>query len=109
MSWNWFYKLQLLLLFLKNVLSFVHFTESDWYLCHVVIVAVEEEPISWEMYPYPYLARVDPGARAGTSVYQLVARYCHSENTSVGISYALIAGKHVLHLFDGSKSWGLPA
>lgn len=72
---------------------FVYFTENDWYLCHVVIVAVNEEPISWEMYPYPYLARVDPDARAGTSVYQLVAQYCHSDNTSIGISYALIAGK----------------
>ncbi|XP_053251573.1 neural-cadherin-like isoform X2 [Podarcis raffonei] len=66
--------------------------DHDWYLCRVVIIAVEEELISWEMYPYPYLARVDPDARAGTSVYQLVAHYSGNENSSVGISYALIAG-----------------
>ncbi|XP_053101938.1 neural-cadherin-like [Hemicordylus capensis] len=66
--------------------------DNDWYLCRVVIVAVEDEPISWEMYPYPYLGRVDPDARAGTPVYQLVAYYSHNENTSAGISYALIAG-----------------
>ncbi|XP_044280259.1 neural-cadherin-like [Varanus komodoensis] len=66
--------------------------DKDWYLCRVVIVAVEEEPISWGMYPYPYLARVDPDARAGTLVYQLVAHYSSNENSSAGISYALIAG-----------------
>ncbi|KAJ7337971.1 hypothetical protein JRQ81_010497 [Phrynocephalus forsythii] len=78
-----------------EVLVKVHRTdgpEEDWYLCRVVIVAVEEEPISWGMYPYPYLARVDPEARAGTVVYQLVAHYSDNENSSAGISYALIAG-----------------
>uniref|UniRef100_A0ACB8FEA5 Uncharacterized protein n=1 Tax=Sphaerodactylus townsendi TaxID=933632 RepID=A0ACB8FEA5_9SAUR len=66
--------------------------DTDWYLCRVVIIAVEEEPISWEMYPYPYLARVDPEARAGTLVYKLVAHYSGIENSSAEISYALIAG-----------------
>ncbi|KAH0617555.1 hypothetical protein JD844_015936 [Phrynosoma platyrhinos] len=70
----------------------VYFTESDWYMCRVVVIAVEDEPISWGMYPYPYLARVDPEARAGTLVYQLVAHYSNNENTTAGISYALIAG-----------------
>uniref|UniRef100_A0A8C3FEP6 Neural-cadherin n=1 Tax=Chrysemys picta bellii TaxID=8478 RepID=A0A8C3FEP6_CHRPI len=44
------------------------------------------------MYPYPYLARVDPDARKGTLIYQLVAHYNNNENSSVGITYALIAG-----------------
>nr|XP_060628736.1 neural-cadherin-like [Anolis sagrei ordinatus] len=69
-----------------------HGEESDWYMCRVVVIAVEEEPISWGMYPYPFLARVDPEARAGTLVYQLAAHYSNNENSSAGISYALIAG-----------------
>ncbi|XP_077207979.1 neural-cadherin-like isoform X2 [Paroedura picta] len=66
--------------------------DTDWYLCRVVIIGVEEEPISWEMYPYPYLATVDPEAQADTFVYQLIARYSGSENSSAEISYALISG-----------------
>ncbi|XP_054841872.1 neural-cadherin-like [Eublepharis macularius] len=79
--------------------------DADWYLCHVVIIAVEEEPISWGMYPYPYLARVDPEARAGTSVYQLLAHYSGSENSSIEISYALIAGGE--ERFDVDTDTGL--
>lgn len=48
------------------------------------------------MYPYPYLARVDPDARKGTLVYRLAARYSNSENTSAGVSYTLIAGRSSL-------------
>ncbi|XP_015711387.1 neural-cadherin-like [Coturnix japonica] len=64
-------------------------TDDDWYLCHVTLLAPEEELLSWAMYPYPYLARVDPDARKGTLVYQLAAQYSNSENTS---AYTLIAG-----------------
>ncbi|XP_071594073.1 neural-cadherin-like isoform X2 [Heliangelus exortis] len=66
--------------------------ENDWYLCHVTLLAPEEEILSWGMYPYPYLARVDPDARKGTLIYQLVAYYSNKENTSAGITYTLIAG-----------------
>ncbi|XP_060100312.1 neural-cadherin-like [Heteronotia binoei] len=66
--------------------------DTDWYLCRVVIIGVEEEPLSWKMYPYPYLASVDPEAQQGTFVYQLIAHYSGSENSSTEISYALIAG-----------------
>ncbi|XP_046766540.1 cHz-cadherin isoform X3 [Gallus gallus] len=66
--------------------------DDDWYLCHVTLLAPEEELLSWAMYPYPYLARVDPDARKGTLVYRLAARYSNSENTSAGVSYTLIAG-----------------
>lgn len=69
------------------------FADNDWYLCHVTLLAPEEELLSWAMYPYPYLARVDPDARKGTLVYQLVAYYNNNENTSAGITYTLIAGK----------------
>ncbi|KAL8181899.1 UNVERIFIED_CONTAM: hypothetical protein K2H54_034238 [Gekko kuhli] len=44
------------------------------------------------MYPYPYLASVDPEAQEGTFVYQLSAHYSGSENSSTEISYARIAG-----------------
>lgn len=70
----------------------VSFADDDWYLCHVTLLAPEEELLSWGMYPYPYLARVDPDARKGTLIYQLVARYSSHENTTAGIAYTLIAG-----------------
>ncbi|XP_074841792.1 neural-cadherin-like [Carettochelys insculpta] len=44
------------------------------------------------MYPYPYLARVDPDARKGTIIYQLTAYYNNSENSSGTITYELITG-----------------
>ncbi|NXC17943.1 CADN protein, partial [Corythaeola cristata] len=66
--------------------------DNDWYLCHVTLLAPEEELLSWGMYPYPYLARVDPDARKGTLIYQLVAYYSNNENISTGITYTLIAG-----------------
>lgn len=71
----------------------VSFADDDWYLCHVTLLAPEEELLSWGMYPYPYLARVNPDAREGTLVYQLVARYSSHENTTAGIAYTLIAGR----------------
>lgn len=70
--------------------------DDDWYLCHVTLLAPEEELLSWAMYPYPYLARVDPDARKGTLVYQLAARYSNGENTSAGLTYALVAGRSSL-------------
>lgn len=48
------------------------------------------------MYPYPYLARVDPDARKGTIIYQLVAYYNNNENASARITYTLIAGTSTL-------------
>ncbi|NXD06594.1 CADN protein, partial [Nothocercus nigrocapillus] len=66
--------------------------DDDGYLCRVTLLAAEEEPLSWGMYPYPYLARAEPGARKGTRVYQLVACYSHNETASAGITYTLIAG-----------------
>lgn len=69
------------------------FADNDWYLCHVTLLAPEEELLSWNMYPYPYLARVDPDARKGTLIYQLVAYYSNNKTTSAGITYTLIAGR----------------
>ncbi|XP_064248017.1 neural-cadherin-like isoform X2 [Passer domesticus] len=66
--------------------------DDDWYLCHVTLLAPEEELLSWAMYPYPYLARVDPDARKGALIYQLVARGSGPGNTTAGITYTLIAG-----------------
>lgn len=71
----------------------VCFADDDWYLCHVTLLAPEEELLSWAMYPYPYLARVDPDARKGALVYQLSARCSSPENTSSAITYTLIAGR----------------
>lgn len=59
----------------------------------MTLLAPEEELLSWGMYPYPYLARVDPDARKGTLVYQLVAHYHSHDNTTAGITYTLIAGR----------------
>uniref|UniRef100_A0A8C9MJX2 CADN protein n=1 Tax=Serinus canaria TaxID=9135 RepID=A0A8C9MJX2_SERCA len=70
----------------------VSFADDDWYLCHVTLLAPEEELLSWAMYPYPYLARVDPDARKGTLVYQLTAHCSSPGNTTAGITYTLIAG-----------------
>ncbi|XP_006274014.3 neural-cadherin [Alligator mississippiensis] len=67
-------------------------TEDDWYLCHVTILSPKEELLTWGMYPYPYLARVDPDARKGTVIYQLAAYCTNKENSSTAITYALIAG-----------------
>lgn len=81
---------------MKNLAVCSSFADDDWYLCHVTLLAPEEELLSWAMYPYPYLARVDPDARKGTLVYRLAARYSNSENTSAGVSYTLIAGRSSL-------------
>lgn len=62
----------------------------------MTLLAPEEEILSWGMYPYPYLARVDPDARKGTLIYQLVAYYSNKENASAGITYTLIAGTSTL-------------
>uniref|UniRef100_A0A8D2N0U5 Neural-cadherin-like n=1 Tax=Zonotrichia albicollis TaxID=44394 RepID=A0A8D2N0U5_ZONAL len=66
--------------------------DDDWYLCHVTLLAPEEELLSWAMYPYPYLARVDPDARKGALVYQLTARCSSPENASAAVTYTLTAG-----------------
>uniref|UniRef100_A0A8C5INF3 CADN protein n=1 Tax=Junco hyemalis TaxID=40217 RepID=A0A8C5INF3_JUNHY len=66
--------------------------DDDWSLCHVTLLAPEEELLSWAMYPYPYLARVDPDARKGALVYQLTARCSSPENASAAITYTLAAG-----------------
>ncbi|NXC80422.1 CADN protein, partial [Cercotrichas coryphoeus] len=66
--------------------------DDDWYLCQVTLVAPEEELLSWGMHPFPFLARVDPDARKGALVYQLVARSSSHGNSSAGITYTLIAG-----------------
>ncbi|XP_069477477.1 neural-cadherin-like [Ambystoma mexicanum] len=66
--------------------------ESDWYLCHLTIIVPQEESLQWTMYPFPYLACVDPAAEKGASVYQLLAHYYHDESSSDGISYLLVEG-----------------
>ncbi|NWT65859.1 CADN protein, partial [Prunella himalayana] len=66
--------------------------DDDWYLCHVTLLAPEEELLSWAMYPYPYLARAHPDARKGALVYQLIARCSSQENATAAITYTLIAG-----------------
>uniref|UniRef100_A0A8B9VJF9 Neural-cadherin n=1 Tax=Anas zonorhyncha TaxID=75864 RepID=A0A8B9VJF9_9AVES len=86
--------------------------DDDWYLCHVTLLAPEEELLSWAMYPYPYLARVDPDARKGTFVYQLAARHSNSENTSAGLTYTLVAGGEERFQVDADsgviRTTGLP-
>ncbi|XP_071890555.1 neural-cadherin isoform X2 [Anas platyrhynchos] len=86
--------------------------DDDWYLCHVTLLAPEEELLSWAMYPYPYLARVDPDARKGTLVYQLAARHSNSENTSAGLTYTLVAGGEERFQVDADsgviRTTGLP-
>ncbi|KAG8441759.1 hypothetical protein GDO86_010801 [Hymenochirus boettgeri] len=44
------------------------------------------------MYPFPYLACVNPEAPQGTSVYQLLAHYYNDESSRGGISYYLMDG-----------------
>ncbi|KAJ1193131.1 hypothetical protein NDU88_002436 [Pleurodeles waltl] len=68
------------------------FSESDWYLCHLTIVVPREESLEWTMYPFPYLACVDPVAPKGASVYQLLAHYYNDESSNNGISYLLLEG-----------------
>lgn len=87
----------------------VCFAEDDWYLCHVTILSPKEELLTWGMYPYPYLARVDPDARKGTVIYQLAAYCTNKENSSTAITYALIAGKsffeHLESLHDCERGF----
>ncbi|XP_077349180.1 neural-cadherin-like [Lithobates pipiens] len=66
--------------------------DSDWYLCHVTIIVPREESLEWTMYPFPYLACVDPEAPKGTFVYQLLAHYYNDESSGGGISYYLMEG-----------------
>ncbi|KAM5158190.1 neural-cadherin-like [Mantella aurantiaca] len=66
--------------------------DSDWYLCHINIIVPREESLEWTMYPFPYLARVDPEAPKDTFVYQLLAHYYNDESSSGGISYFLMEG-----------------
>ncbi|KAM8966841.1 neural-cadherin-like [Pelodytes ibericus] len=66
--------------------------DSDWYLCHITIVVPREESLEWTMYPFPYLARVDPKAPKGTLVYQLLAHCCNGESSGGGISYHVMEG-----------------
>ncbi|KAM3928305.1 neural-cadherin-like isoform 2-T2 [Leptodactylus fuscus] len=66
--------------------------DSDWYLCHITIVVPREESLEWTMYPFPYLACVDPEAQKGTLVYQLLAHYYNDESSGGGISYHLMEG-----------------
>ncbi|KAF2981864.1 hypothetical protein EK904_011818 [Melospiza melodia maxima] len=81
----------------------VCFADDDWYLCHVTLLAPEEELLSWAMYPYPYLARVDPDARKGALVYQLTARCSCPENASAAITYTLTAGTASLKAKGGDE------
>ncbi|XP_056378995.1 neural-cadherin-like [Hyla sarda] len=66
--------------------------DADWYLCHITIVVPREESLEWTMYPFPYLACVDPEAPKGTFVYQLLAHYYNDESSGGGISYHLMEG-----------------
>ncbi|XP_069815734.1 neural-cadherin-like [Dendropsophus ebraccatus] len=66
--------------------------DGDWYLCHITIVVPREESLEWTMYPFPYLACVDPEAPKGTFVYQLLAHYYNDESSGGGISYHLMEG-----------------
>ncbi|NWX92829.1 CADN protein, partial [Nothoprocta pentlandii] len=65
---------------------------DEGYLCRVTLLAAEEEPLSWAMFPFPYLARAEPGARKGSLVYRLVARHSRNDTSGVAIAYALVAG-----------------
>ncbi|XP_072007544.1 neural-cadherin-like isoform X2 [Engystomops pustulosus] len=66
--------------------------DGDWYLCHITVVVPREESLEWTMYPFPYLACVDPQAPKGTFVYQLLAHYYNDESSGGGISYHLMEG-----------------
>ncbi|XP_075069925.1 neural-cadherin-like [Mixophyes fleayi] len=66
--------------------------DSDWYLCHITIVVPREESLEWTMYPFPYLACVDPETPKGTFVYQLLAHYYNEESSGGSISYYLMEG-----------------
>ncbi|KAM4026772.1 neural-cadherin-like [Anomaloglossus baeobatrachus] len=66
--------------------------DGDWYMCHITIVVPREESLEWTMYPFPYLACVDPEAPKGTIVYQLLAHYYNDESSGGGISYHLMEG-----------------
>ncbi|CAH2285593.1 neural-cadherin-like [Pelobates cultripes] len=66
--------------------------ESDWYLSHITIIVPKEESLEWSMYPFPYLARVNPDAPRGTFVYQLSAHYYNDERSSNEISYYIMEG-----------------
>ncbi|KAM9308429.1 neural-cadherin-like [Gastrophryne carolinensis] len=79
--------------------------DSDWYLCHITIVVPREESLEWTMYPFPYLARVDPGAPKGTVVYQLLAHYCNDESSASAISYYLMEGAE--QRFEVDKETGV--
>ncbi|CAJ0958729.1 unnamed protein product [Ranitomeya imitator] len=65
-------------------------SNGDWYLCHITIVVPREESLEWTMYPFPYLACVNPEAPKGTIVYQLLAHYYNDESSGGGISYHLM-------------------
>ncbi|XP_077127838.1 neural-cadherin-like [Ranitomeya variabilis] len=66
--------------------------DGDWYLGHITIVVPREESLEWTMYPFPYLACVNPEAPKGTIVYQLLAHYYNDESSGGGISYHLMEG-----------------
>ncbi|KAM4705531.1 neural-cadherin-like [Rhinophrynus dorsalis] len=57
------------------------------------------------MYPFPYLARVDPDAPKGTFVYQLLAHYYKDESSGGGISYYLLEGAD--QQFEVAKDTGV--
>uniref|UniRef100_A0A8C5PPG5 Uncharacterized protein n=1 Tax=Leptobrachium leishanense TaxID=445787 RepID=A0A8C5PPG5_9ANUR len=77
----------------------------DWYLSHITIVVPREEILEWAMYPFPYLARVNPDAPRGTFVYQLLA-HCYNVESSAGrISYHVIEGGE--QRFEVDKDTGI--
>ncbi|XP_066434973.1 neural-cadherin-like [Eleutherodactylus coqui] len=78
---------------------------GDWYLCHITIVVPREESLEWTMYPFPYLACVDPEAPKGTFVYQLLAHYYNDESSGGGISYHLMEGADLR--FEVDKDTGI--
>ncbi|XP_018422727.1 PREDICTED: neural-cadherin-like [Nanorana parkeri] len=78
---------------------------SDWYLCHITIIVPREESLEWTMYPFPYLACVDPKAPKGTFVYQLLAHYYNDESSGGGISYYLMEGS--VQQFEVNRETGV--
>ncbi|XP_029447582.1 LOW QUALITY PROTEIN: neural-cadherin-like [Rhinatrema bivittatum] len=78
---------------------------GDWYLCRLTLVVPREESLEWTMYPFPYLARVDPGAQKGSAVYRLGARSYSEDSSSSGIEYLLIEGGE--QCFEVDKDTGI--
>uniref|UniRef100_H3AZ70 Si:dkey-22o22.2 n=2 Tax=Latimeria chalumnae TaxID=7897 RepID=H3AZ70_LATCH len=86
--------------------------DSEWYLCHISLIAPVMTGPEWTMHPFPYLAAVGPEAVKDTPVYQLSAHYQGNDDPKEGIEYLLIKGSEERFEIDKHtgivKTTGLP-